>query len=87
MEEVIAKSVAERKAFERLQEELHNDCKRMGEELKLTEKVVRDERQKNVSSVTELNSVRREKVGDLDRQKEEFELLYRGRMDQLKDSL
>lgn len=26
-------------------------------------------------------------MGDLDRQKEEFELLYRGRMDQLKDSL
>ena len=41
----------------------------MAEELKLVERAARDERQKNIASVTELNNIRREKVGDLDRQK------------------
>ena len=38
----------------------------------MAERYAREERQRNIGSVTELNNVRREKIGDLDRQKEEF---------------
>lgn len=52
LEEQEAKNAAEKKAHDRLEEELQNDCRRMADELKLIERVVRDERQRNIGSVT-----------------------------------
>jgi hypothetical protein len=73
--------------MQRALDEAHNDYKRLAENNALLEKIVREERVKGVGSVGDLNNLRRDKLADLDKQRQELEAIFREQMDQIKSTM